>query len=335
MRREGLEADRTSIRWAPAVLIVAFGAVSCTADARPEPTPLRPEGAPTSGVDRHPVSLPAAPTIDELLNRGEPLLIAHQGGDTVYPSSTLFAFGEAVRDGADLIELDVRRSADGEIVVIHDSTVDRTTDGTGSVAELTAAELRELDAGFRFTPCDACPRPNDREFPYRGIRTGEHPPPAPYRADDFGVPTLREVARRYPGVALDIEIKDGLDMVEPLAEELRALGRTSSTVVVANDQPVVDAFRSVAPEIETSPASPLAPLDDYRIVHVRPFVDWSDRVTDDIVTELHDRGVAIWVYMRTDDRETGDFYRSLLAEGADGLIVGRPDEAADTIARWP
>jgi glycerophosphoryl diester phosphodiesterase len=79
--------------------------------------------------------------------RLRPLVCAHRGRSGVAPENTLAAFEAAVDLGADFLELDVRRSADGEIVCIHDATVDRTTDGTGAVADLTLAELRALDAG--------------------------------------------------------------------------------------------------------------------------------------------------------------------------------------------
>src|SRR5690554_6876079 len=81
-----------------------------------------------------------------------PQFIAHRGGAGLYPENTLYAFRRAVEDWAvDAIELDVHATADGHCVVIHDPTVDRTTEGTGRVADLTLAELRRLDAGHRFT----------------------------------------------------------------------------------------------------------------------------------------------------------------------------------------
>src|SRR5271170_5657439 len=78
------------------------------------------------------------------------LIIAHRGSSGEYPENTLSAFAAAVRDGADWCELDVQLSRDGELVVIHDATVDRTTDGHDAVAAMTMAELKTLDAGSRF-----------------------------------------------------------------------------------------------------------------------------------------------------------------------------------------
>src|SRR5436305_4189313 len=87
---------------------------------------------------------------------------AHQGGALEAPSSTLVAFRRAVEVGADALEMDVHATADGELVVCHDATVDATTDGTGAIAAMTLAEVRNLDNGYRFTP------DGGSTFPYRG-----------------------------------------------------------------------------------------------------------------------------------------------------------------------
>src|SRR5713101_6703580 len=81
-----------------------------------------------------------------------PLFFAHRGGSLLAPENTLVAFEGGVSYGADALELDIQMTLDGELVVIHDPTVDRTTAGIGSVARFTFDELRRLDAGFRFSP---------------------------------------------------------------------------------------------------------------------------------------------------------------------------------------
>ena len=78
-------------------------------------------------------------------------VIAHRGGANLRPENTLVAFEHAVSIGADVLEMDLRATADGSIVVLHDATVDRTTDGQGRVDALTLAELQKLDAGYRWT----------------------------------------------------------------------------------------------------------------------------------------------------------------------------------------
>ena len=104
--------------------------------------------------------MPAHPVL-----AGSPLLIAHRGGAGHQPENTLAAFLDAdARWKADMIELDVHETADGHCVVIHDSTVDRTTNGTGPVAAMTLAELQTLDAAYQFTP------DGGRTYPLRGQR---------------------------------------------------------------------------------------------------------------------------------------------------------------------
>jgi glycerophosphoryl diester phosphodiesterase len=114
------------------------------------------------------------------------LVIGHRGDSAHYPENTAPSFDRALELGVDAIELDLRVTRDGVVVVNHDPTVDRTTDGTGSIAALSLAELRKLDAGARFTA-------DGRTFPFRG--TG------------ISILTFEELLERYPSVPLLIEVK--------------------------------------------------------------------------------------------------------------------------------
>src|ERR671916_458700 len=117
--------------------------------------------------------------------RGEwPVNLAHRGASALAPENTIEAFRLAVEAGAGGLELDVHVTRDGHIVVIHDATVDRTTNGTGAVSEMTLEELRRLDAGHNFSP--------------------DGGPTRPYRGRGVRVPTLGEVLREFPGVAVNI-----------------------------------------------------------------------------------------------------------------------------------
>lgn len=119
---------------------------------------------------------------------GEPLLIAHRGGAALAPENTLEAFRQALDWwNADVLEVDVHAARDGEVVVVHDHSVDRTTEGAGRVNALPLAELQELDAGYRFTPDEG------RTFPYRGR--------------NIRIPTLRTVLDAFPRARVNIEIK--------------------------------------------------------------------------------------------------------------------------------
>lgn len=126
--------------------------------------------------------------MNPLLDLAARPVIAHRGSSAEAPENTLAAFEAAVQRGADAFELDVRLTADGAPVVIHDATLDRTTDRLGPVSAHTLANLRSVDAGWQFSP-DA-----GRTHPYRGR--------------DARIPTLGEVLWAFPRMAMLIEIKE-------------------------------------------------------------------------------------------------------------------------------
>ena len=129
------------------------------------------------------------------------MLVAHRGGAMLAPENTLPAFRSATTEWrADMLEMDVRLTRDGHVVVIHDASVERTTDGTGLVADLTLEEIRSLDAGYRFVD-DA----------------GRYP----FRAKGVVVPTVEEVLVALPDVWVNIEAKEP-DVAGPL---VRAIAR--------------------------------------------------------------------------------------------------------------
>jgi len=125
---------------------------------------------------------------------GWPVNLAHRGASAVAPENTLEAFRLAVEMGAGGLELDVHLTRDGRVVVIHDSTLDRTTDKIGAVAEMTLDELRELDAGHNFSP--------------DGGST------LPYRGRGVRIPTLAEVLQEFPGVMVNVDLKANLPGIE-------------------------------------------------------------------------------------------------------------------------
>src|SRR5919108_2173310 len=126
--------------------------------------------------------------MNPLLDLSARPIIAHRGASGSAPENTLAAFVLAVRQGADAFELDVRLTQDGEAVVIHDATLERTTDLAGPVRARTLAELRVADAGRWFTP------DRGRTFPHRG--TGAH------------IPTLSEVLRAFPSMPVMVDVKE-------------------------------------------------------------------------------------------------------------------------------
>lgn len=143
---------------------------------------------------------------------GAPIFAAHRGGAALAPENTMAAFEQAVhRWGVDMLELDVRLSADGEVVVVHDATVDRTTDGSGAVADLRLAQLRELDAGARFRDLDG-----RSSHAGRGVR----------------IPTLDEVLEAFPHVRLNVEAKCA-EVARPLVQAIERHGAAHRVLVAA------------------------------------------------------------------------------------------------------
>ncbi len=188
---------------------------------------------------------------------GDPLNYAHRGGVIDFPENTLFAYAEVALVGADVLEMDVYQTKDNELVILHDLDVDRTTNGTGLVADLTLAELRELDAAYWFVP--GAGTPHDRpveDYVFRGIATGDRPPPPGYSAEDFRIPTLEEALQRFPHELINIELKPDLDgegnYEAQIANLLKRYGRYTDLIAASFVDEAVNNFKAVAPCVYTS-----------------------------------------------------------------------------------
>jgi glycerophosphoryl diester phosphodiesterase len=269
------------------------------------------------------------------------LNFAHQGAEFERPSNTMYAFERARAGGADVLELDIHTTSDGEVVVIHDSTVDRTTNGTGSVYDKSLAELQQLDAAFNFIPGRNAVRDQPASaYPLRGVRTGDRPPPTGHTADDFRVPTLKEVFDAFPDVPINIEIKgrsDGdaasfLRNAELLASFLNARKRTDVIVVSFHDE-AVDRFHQLAPQIPIAPGLAKvgayfqtgAPLGEgYVALQVPPEFQGITVVTPEFVQRAHDDGYAVHVWIDSSD-ENAEFYDGLIAMCVDAIMTAYSD----------
>ena len=179
------------------------------------------------------------------------IAFAHQGGSFEGPSSTLAAIGRAIDHGATAIELDVHATKDRKIVVSHDETVDRTTNHHGEIAHLTLAELSDMDnAHWWIEGEDVSPGRPEHQYLHRARAPQDR---------DYGVATLEEVVRRFPGVLLNMDIKRTAPEVEPyeelLANELRRLERSDSVIVASFNDAAIQAFRALAPDVATSAAT--------------------------------------------------------------------------------
>jgi glycerophosphoryl diester phosphodiesterase len=268
------------------------------------------------------------------------LHFAHQGGAREAPSSTLYAMRQALRRGADAIELDVHRTADGVLVVCHDSTVDRTTQASGHISALTLAGLRELDNAYWWVPGhEATTEALAEEYVLRG-RFPNDP--------SLGVATLEEVLSEFRNVFLNFDIKDTAPDFEPyeqqLADTLRAFGRTTDVIVASFHDSALEAFRAYAPEIHTSmgPADVVAVAE--RLEQNRPFPNLHPSlvaiqvpieifdvrvVTPELIRAAHDAGIAVHVWTVDEPHEMDE----LLRLGVDAIITDCPAELDQALVR--
>lgn len=269
------------------------------------------------------------------------LNIAHQGGEIEAPSNTLFAFKTAKAKGADVLELDVHATADRELVVLHDSTVDRTTDGSGRVDEMTLDEIKKLDAAHWFVSgCGTCHDEPAKAYVYRGLARGERSMPkslADFKRNDFRIPTLREVLKEFPRDLINIEIKATAPETTPYEDELAAVLRESDrshdTIVVSFLDHAVEAFFAYAPEVDTATgtaqagacwASSQGPLpgspSHHQALQVPIVFNGVQVVNEDFVSDAHANGLAVHVWTINDRAEM----EWLIDIGVDGIMTDRP-----------
>ncbi len=246
---------------------------------------------------------------------GGPLLIAHRGGAALAPENTLLAFERALSWWqADVLELDVQPTRDGEAAVIHDASLDRTTDASGLVIERSMAQIRELDAGYRFTPDDGATYP----FRGRGLR----------------VPTLTEVLSAFPQARIIIEIKDG--RVQRRVKEAITQARAHHRVLVAagrtRDRLEFRGFPVATSAGEEELRLFLAQLRVRALLHV-PAVDafqvpdhhaGREIPTPPFIEASRARNIPVHVWTVN---ETKDMSR-YLERGVDGIVTDRPDRLA-------
>jgi glycerophosphoryl diester phosphodiesterase len=180
------------------------------------------------------------------------LVVAHRGASAQAPENTMEAYRLAVEAGADAIELDVHLSQDGQLAVIHDDTIDRTTDGAGSVLGFTMDALRRFDAGASFSAADGS---------------------TPYAGKGLAIPTLGEVLDWLPStLGLVVEIK-ARAAVPAVVEALRdhPARREKRASVISFDEAAIDEAHTLDPALPTGyllvPTQPLEPALRWAVEH--------------------------------------------------------------------
>ena len=263
-------------------------------------------------VDRHPFA------------SREKLVFAHRGGAKLAPENTIAAFVNGLALGSDGFECDVHLSRDGTPVVIHDKTLDRTTDATGLVSARTAEELAGVDAGYRFVAID-----------------GSHP----FRHRGIGVPTLEAVITACPGVRAIIEMKQGDPaLARAVLDVVRRTKSTARVCVGSFYRQGLEVIRAEAPAIATSASEHEArwtlyrswcrwPLPAARVYCAFQVPERAGRlrvVSRAFVEQAHRDGarVDVWVVDGADD------INRLFSWGVDGVISDRPDIAVAVRDEW-
>lgn len=257
---------------------------------------------------------------------GKPILLgAHRGGAAVCPENTLTAFTNTAHRWKDiLLETDARLTADGAVVLIHDATVDRTTDGTGKVAEKTLAELRKLDAGYRFSP------DGGTTFPYRG--------------KGVTVPTLAEVLAALPDSRFEIELKPEKEIAEATVRVIREAQAGDRVLLASFDPQEMRQARRLTPRaascyeliggmvmlgrLRDGTWNDYTPSDDVLSVSVEMMREY--KLTQDEIRATQAKGIRFQVHTINDRDEM----RAMLDLGVDSILTDRPDILADTIAEW-
>ncbi len=253
-----------------------------------------------------------------------PLVIAHQGGDHVWPGETLYAYQQAAALGVDMLEGDLHITADGVLILMHDETVDRTTNGSGLIEEMTLAELKNLDAAYWWSTDDG------KTYPYRG--------------QGLTVASLEELFQTLPGYPVNLEIKKTKrSIAQPLCDLLRQYNMQDKALIASFHDERMAEFREICPEVATSGSrnevkefvilnylflggiySPSAtslqvPERDSGILIVRPaFISGAKR-----------RNMQVHVWTPNTREELQHF----IDLGVDGIITDRPDLLMELLGR--
>ena len=255
-----------------------------------------------------------------------PLVIAHADskGYGIAPGDTLLFLEEAAALGVDILEMNVHMTKDGYIVLIHDATVDSTTEAAGRVDEMTLAEIKELEVGVNWTQDDG------ETFPYRGA--------------GLQIPTMEEVFEALPDYPMNIEIKsESTTSGKRLCEIIKEYDRIHNVLVASSRDGALEAFRKACPEVATSAnrsevtqfvllnyalvANPSQP--DYHVHQVPEKSSGILIMRPGFVNAAQRRNLQVHVWT-VDDPDDMQRYIDM---GVEGILTNRPLELMDLLGR--
>jgi glycerophosphoryl diester phosphodiesterase len=271
--------------------------------------------------------MPDAPSKHYYKNASAPLVIAHQGGDGLWPGDTIVAFEKAVEIGADVLEMDAHITGDSQIVLMHDEEVDRTTDGTGLIEDFTLAELKQLDAAYDWSA------DGDQTFPFRG--------------QGIQVPTLDELFQKFPQMRYVIEIKLTQNPIEgPLCDLIRQYDMEDKIMVASFHDEAMQNFRQTCPEVATSASRTevrnfvllgkvfLSAFVAPQYQSIQPPYDPKDSLnipimTERFIREAHAKNIRVEPWTVNDP----ELMRQYIEWGVDGIITDRPDLMLEVLGK--
>lgn len=245
-----------------------------------------------------------------------PLVIAHQGGDNERPSNTLLAMQYAVDLGVDMLEMDIHATSDGVLVLSHDETLDRLTNGSGLIKEKKLAEIKQIDAAYDWSVND-----KGDVFPYRG--------------QGVTIPTLEEIFQAFPQMPMNIEVKqDEPSIAEPLCALIRQYKMEELLLVASFKQKAMEEFRKACPEVTTSLTADETKEFFYRYLayisrtysppaaaaQVPEESSGYHVLTPRFVADAHNRGMELHVWTINDKASMV----RMLGLGVDGIITDNP-----------
>ena len=271
------------------------------------------------------MALLARPAADRsFFDQNSFMVIAHQGGEELRPSNTMVAFQHAVDLGVDVLEMDVHSTSDGTLILMHDDTVDRTTDGSGAIKTMTLAEIKQLDAGYYWT--------NDEGQTH------------PYRDQGITVPTLEELFIAFPNMPMNIEIKQQEpSIVAPFCQLLAEYDMLNKVLIASFHPKTMIEFREKCPGVATSMVEGeirlfyglnLAFLGRLfeppgEAFQVPEYSGDTLVVTERFVRGAQRRNIAVHVWTVDDPADMQRF----IDMGVDGIITDRPDLLLELLGR--